>query len=163
MHLSTAELRPTRQARAFGHNIPSDDPDLAQAIEDLAPRAQYLREQSARLLELPQGSPHRRAVQSNIRDTMAAIDLRAQRIGTTGAALVEILNVFIDARARRGRAVPQVDTSRTLLTRLTDAIAQEDAAAQALRQAQTNHEIAIAQRRAVEQACEAFGIPRIVR
>lgn len=142
------------------HEIPSRDPDLEQAIDDLLPVARVLRSKSARLIG-EQNEIHRRAITADARDLYARIALRAERIGTTGPALVELLNILIDSQARRGKPAPAGDTSRTLLTRTTEAFAREEAAHAALTDAQAELKAATQHRLTMEHACEAFGVKRI--
>lgn len=144
------------------HETLSADPDLEQAIDDLLTVAAELRSQSARFAG-EVNDVYRRALQSNIRDLYARIDLRAGRIGTTGAALVEVLNAALDAKARRGRPAPVGDTSRTLMTRLADAVAREEQAHLSLTAAQREVADALKHRLAVTEACKAFGIERLAR
>lgn len=144
------------------HETLSEDPDLEQAISDLLPIAQSMRVKSSRLLSITVDR-HRISAQSEISEMYSRIAVRAERIGITGAALVEILNAVLDARARSGRAAPTGDTSRTLLNALTLAQAREADAHRMLSAAQIEVRAATEQRVSAEQACEAFGIARIAR
>jgi len=143
------------------HETLSGDPDLEQAIEDLLPVAQDLRVSSSRLIGLEER--HRLPVQREVTELYGRIALRAERIGTTAAALVQILNAVLDVKARRGRAVPVGDTSRSLLNAATEAYAREGDAHRAVSAAQAELKAATDHRIAVEQACEAFGLERIQR
>lgn len=143
------------------HETLSGDPDIEQAITDLLSVAQDMRVRSSRLINLEER--HREAAQREVTELYERIALRAARIGTTPAALVEILNAVLDVQARRGRSAPVGETSRTLLNAVTVAIAQEEDAHRALNAAQAAHMQATAHRVAVEQACEAFGLSRIQR
>jgi hypothetical protein len=145
------------------HEVLSEDPDLIQAIADLTPIAHKLRLESARLLNTPEDGPQRRMVQENVRDLYHRIALRASRIGTTGEALVEILNATLDSKARRGRVAPAGDTSRNLLTSFANAVSREEAAHTAVTAAQEEVRAATKHRKAVLEACRAFGIQRIAR
>jgi len=145
------------------HEVLSEDPDLVQALADLVPTAHKLRVESARLLGITQEGAQRRMVQENVRELYNRIALRAQRIGTTGEALVEILNATLDSKARRGRAAPLGDTSRNLLTGFANALSREEAAQIALTAAQNEMRAATKHRTAVSEACRAFGIQRIAR
>ncbi len=143
------------------HETLSGDPDIEQAITDLLPVAQDLRVSSSRLIGLDER--HREPAQREVAELYGRIALRAARIGTTPAALVEILNAVLDVKARRGRTAPVGETSRTLLNAVTVAIAQEEDAHRTLSAAQTALKQATEHRVAVEQACEAFGLSRIQR
>lgn len=144
------------------HETFSDDPDLVQAIEDLLPIAADLRVQSSRLLAMPEDH-HKRAAKGRVRDLYETIALRAVRIGTRPDALLQILQAILDTKARRGRPVPAGDTSRTLLNKLTEAIAREEAARDALIAAEKEATSAINARISIELACDTFGVRRIAR
>jgi 2-methylaconitate cis-trans-isomerase PrpF len=137
-----------------------NDPDLQQAIADLLPMADKLRREGARLLN-EQNDGYRRAITVNIRDLTSMIALRAERIGTTGPALTEILNAVLDTRARRGRKAPAGDTRRTLMTRYAEAMAQEETAKAAALAAAEAAQAAADHRAAVEAACHQFGVGRL--
>lgn len=144
------------------HETLSEDPDLEQAIADLLPVAQELRVKSSRLLSI-KVDRHRDAANSEIAEIYSRIEVRAERIGMNGAALVLILNGVLDARARRGRTAPTGETSRTLLNALTLAQAREADAHRMLSAAQIELRSATEQRVAAQQACEVFGIERVTR
>ena len=145
------------------HEVLSEDPDLVQALSDLAPIAHQLRVESARFLGITQEGAQRRLVQDNVRDLYNRIALRASRIGISGDALVEILNAKLDGKARRGRTAPAGDTSRNLLTSFANASSREEAAQIALTAEQNEMRAATKHRTAVSEACRAFGIQRIAR
>ena len=138
----------------------SQDPDLAQAIDDFAPRALAVRELSARALKEALGSPYRLQDEATIREHMSVIELRARRMGLTGAALFEVINAAIDAKARRGRPVPARDTSRTLITNVSNAHARLETAREARRVAEVEVNAAEQHLAACEEAAVAWGAKR---
>lgn len=144
------------------HETLSEDPDLEQAITDLLPVAQALRVKSSRLLSITVDR-HREAASNEIAEIYSRIEVRAERIGMNGAALVLVLNGVLDSRARRGRDAPTGETSRSLLNALTQAQAREADAHRMLSAAQIEVRSATEQRVAAQQACEAFGIARVTR
>lgn len=144
------------------HETFSEDPDLAQAIEDLLPIAHEMRVATSRLLAEPNAA-YRRRGKDQIRELNNRIACRAQRVPIAAPALLTILNAILDTKARRGRPTPARDTSRTLLNTATEAAARVEAAEQAVKAAEDELAAARAHRVTVEEACEGFGIRRIVR
>jgi hypothetical protein len=144
------------------HDRLSEDPDLAQAIEDLLPIAHEMRVATSRLLAEPNAA-YRRRGKDQIRELNNRIVCRALRVPIDAPALLTILNAILDTKARRGRPAPAGETSRTLLNAATEAVARVETAERAVKVAEAELAAARAHRVTVEEACEAFGIRRIVR
>ncbi len=138
----------------------SEDPDLVQAIEDFAPAAMRARDLVARAIALPRGTQAREQLERDIRGELNGLDLRARRIGLTGAALFEVINAAVDMKARRGRPVPARDTSRTLLTNITNAHARVETAREGVKHAAAELAEAEAHLAACEGAAVAWGARR---
>ncbi|MCH4893978.1 hypothetical protein GO308_12720 [Sphingomonas sp. SFZ2018-12] len=138
------------------HDIITADPDIAQAIEDLRAVGAALRRNSALLLTLPEGSVEHRAERALVLELQSRIDLRAGRLGISGAALTELINDDLNDRARRGRGKPSRPTSRTLMDAVMNAQAREADAHRALSAAQIEVKAATEARRAAEEAYRVY-------
>ncbi len=135
-----------------------EDPDVAQSVRDLRAVAQELRDRTASIANLSEKSPHRRPAELHISDLYSRIALRADRHGITAEALLTLINDDLNARARRGRAAPQRQTTRTVGDRLLKARAREEHAHRQLSAWQIEVKTATAERVAAEQALAAYGI-----
>lgn len=138
------------------HDIITADPDIAQAIVDLREVGDELRRRSATLLRLPEQSGDARLERSAVIDLQSRIDLRAERLGISGAALTALINDDLNDRARRGRGAPSRPTSRTLMDEVTNAQAREADAHRALSAAQIEVKASTAARLAAEEAYRVY-------
>lgn len=140
------------------------DPDITQAIADFRGIARRIRDYSSRLAGLRHG-PHTRAkLEHQIETDMAALNLRAERIGGgwTGESLLEVIQMDIDSEARRV-AQPSRQSARTHLDRVQAAIAREATAKAAHKAATLELEAATSARMAAEHASREFAARRAAR
>lgn len=137
------------------------DPDLEQSLKDLLPVGAQLREQSRALADLKPGMPGYEPTRALVSDLVSRIDVRAQRHAMTGDALLVLINLRLNAAARRGRGEPAGITARTLDDQLTAAAMREQQAHLALSAAQIEMKAATAGRIAAQEARAAcrVGMP----
>ncbi|CAN5573756.1 hypothetical protein BH10PSE14_BH10PSE14_06360 [soil metagenome] len=136
------------------------DADLEQTITDLLPVAAELREQSRTIIDLEPGRPGYLPTQAMITDLVQRIALRAERHDLTADALLVLLNMRLNEKARRGRGEPAGITARTLDDALTSAAVREERALLALSAAQIEMRAATAARIAAQQARAACRVGR---
>ena len=131
------------------------DPDIEQAIEDFTDAAAEIRVLTGQQLN---GVPaHERAhIQARITELTAQISLRAERIGNiSGAALLDLVNLRLTEKSRRGRPAPARETIRTAQDAV---IAATGAEAEALKVLQAAQQDLLAKRAARVTAEEAYHV-----
>jgi hypothetical protein len=145
------------------HETISADPDVEQAVEDLRPIVERMRGHSAAAMRLPANSTAQAAEQREVNHLFEFIQVRADRIGNiTADGLLQLINVDIDSRSRRGRAAPAQPTKRTLMTAVSDAVGEEAVAKRNLTAAQVAYDAAQRKRRGAEDAYRAYGEGRSI-
>lgn len=140
------------------------DPDVAQAILDFRPVVARIRDLSVRATRLPVGDRQRVSYEKQIRDDMAALAVRADRIGGgwTDESLLIAVQADIDLRARRVTH-PRNATKRVYDDRVMEAVAREQRAKTALDAAMMEMESATSARQAAEHAARHFEARRTGR
>jgi hypothetical protein len=144
------------------HNPISSDPDVAQAVEDFAPTVAEIQRREKALLRLDPTDQQRAAEARFIQTMHDDVALRAERIGMTGPGLVQLITAQLSTVARRGRAAPERETSRTLLDAYTNALAAETEAQRAVNAARLKLTDAQAARRAAEEAYRTYSAGPVV-
>jgi len=140
------------------------DPDVAQAIIDFRPVVGRIRDLSGRAIKLPVGDRQRVGYEKQIRDDMASLAVRAERIGGgwSDQSLLIAVQADIDAKARRV-AHPYRATARVHADRVQQAMAREQRAVTALDAAKLELESATSERQAAEHAAKHFETRRTGR
>ena len=134
------------------HQEITEDPDIAQAVEDFRAQVVEMRKLSAEAIKPGGVERYKESARNRCAEIMSGLGIRAQRIGLTADELLVFVNADLNHRARRGRGAPTRPTIRTLMDAVTDRTAEEATAHLELNAAQKKMRLATAARVAAEGA-----------
>ncbi len=136
----------------------SADPDVVQAVDDLIENntLDQIRRLSAHALKHPAGSHGRSGLERHVKRFMDDADSRGERIGVSGATLIELAVIEAEHRAgvRQGR--PTKRRGQALLDNWHARRAHAAACHRALLNAQRQFDVARRAERAAEDAATRY-------